>query len=186
MTPLKLAAVLAATAALLFPATTSGAGAGYAFDGGTTAERRTVAAALAASSFDWSVVPGPVTIHIVRDQPSRALPHEIWLDAGVLQAGRFAWGLVQHEYAHQVDFLVFDDDERRELLSRLGGRDWCYSVPGLSHAQYGCERFASTLAWAFWPSPDNCMRPTGRRDESASMRPRTFRALVVRLTRERV
>ena len=128
------------------------------------------------------MVPRPITIHTVDGEPSRSIPHEIWLDADLLDAGEFAWGVVQHEYAHQVDYLLFDETERSLLLKRLGGRDWCYGTPGLAHDQYGCERFASTLAWSFWPSAENSMRPTGRRDESAAMAPAKFRALVSRLT----
>jgi hypothetical protein len=60
-------AVLTAATCLAFPAATAGAGAGgYTFDGGTKQQRGTVIAALEASSFDWSVVPGPIAIHIVR------------------------------------------------------------------------------------------------------------------------
>lgn len=180
--------VLIAAASLALPAATAGAGGAapsYTFDGGTRKERETVVAALRASSFDWSVVPGPIVIHIVDGEPSRSIPREIWLDGDLLNAGEFAaWGVVQHEYAHQVDYLLFDDAERALLLKRLGGRDWCYGKPGLTHDQYGCERFASTLAWSFWPSPENSMRPTVRRDESAAMAPAKFRALVSRLTRE--
>ncbi|MGZ4372945.1 MAG: hypothetical protein ACXVRQ_12240 [Gaiellaceae bacterium] len=176
-------AVLTATTCLAFPAATAGASAGgYTFDGGTKQQRETVIAAVEASSFDWSVVPGPIAIHIVEGEPSRSIPHEIWLDADLLDAGEFAWGVVQHEYAHQVDYLLFDESQRALLLKRLGGRDWCYGTPGLAHDQYGCERFASTFAWSFWTSRENSMRPTGRRDESSAMAPAKFRALVARLT----
>ena len=177
-------AVLTAAACLAFPATTAGAGGSYTFEGGTKKERETVGAAPRASSFDWSVIPGPIAIHIVEGEPSRSIPHEIWLDADLLDAGEFAWGVVQHEFAHQVDYLLFGEAQRALLLKRLGGRDWCYGTPGLPHDQYGCERFASTLAWSFWPSPENSMRPAGRRDESAAMAPAKFRALVSRLTRQ--
>jgi hypothetical protein len=175
-------AVLTAGACLAFPATTAGAGGSYTFDGGTKKERETVVAALQASSFDWSVVPGPIAIHIVKGEPSRSIPREIWLDADLLDAGEFAWGVVQHEYAHQVDYLLLDDAERARLLQQLGGRDWCYSVPGLAHDQYGCERFASTFAWSFWLSAENSMRPARHGDESAAMAPAKFRALISRLT----
>ena len=150
----RLAALTAATC-LAFPAATAGAGAGgYTFDGGTKQQRGTVIAALEASSFDWSVIPGPIAIHIVKGEPSRSIPREIWLDADLLDAGEFAWGVVQHEYAHQVDYLLFDETQRALLLKRLGGRDWCYGTPGLAHG-----------------------------DESAAMAPARFRALVSRLTR---
>jgi hypothetical protein len=127
-------------------------------------------------------VPGPIVIHVVGDVPSHSLSGEIWLDANLLDSGEFAWGVVQHEYAHQVDYLLLDDAERALLLQRLGGRGWCYSEPGLAHDQYGCERFASTFAWSFWPSAKNSMRPVRRGDESAAMAPARFRALVTRLT----
>jgi hypothetical protein len=175
-------AFLITAACLVFPAATLGAARSYTFDGGTKKERETVVAALDASSFDWNLLPGPITIHIVDNEPSRSIPHEIWLDANLLDSGEFAWGVVQHEYAHQVDYLLLDDAERAVLLHALGGRDWCYSVPGLAHDQYGCERFASTLAWSFWPSRANSMRPTHLGDESAAMAPAKFRALVERLT----
>jgi len=175
-------AFLAAAACLALPATTSGAVGSHTFDGGTKKERATVVAALEASSFDWTLLPGPIAIHIVHGEPSRSLPHEIWLEADLLAAGEFAWGVVQHEFAHQVDYLLLDDAQRDLLLHELGGSDWCYSVPGLAHDQYGCERFASTLAWSFWPSRQNSMRPTHRGDESAAMAPAKFRALVSKLT----
>ena len=176
-------AFLVAIAFLASPAAMSSAAGSYTFDGGTKAERETVVAALKASSFDWALLPGPIVVHIVRGEPSRSLPHEIWLDADLLDSGEFAWGVVQHEYAHQVDYLLLDDAERAVLLQALGGRDWCYSVPGLRHDQYGCERFASTLAWSFWPSPENSMRPIRPGDESAAMAPAKFRALVGRMTK---
>jgi len=175
-------AFLVAAAFLGLPTTTSGAVRSYTFDGGTKKERETVVAALEASSFDWTLIPGSDAIHIVRGEPSRSLPREIWLEADLLDAGEFAWGVVQHEFAHQVDYLLLDDAQRVLLLRELGGRDWCYSVPGLAHDQYGCERFASTLAWSFCPSQKNSMRPTHHGDESAATTPAKFRALVSKLT----
>jgi hypothetical protein len=133
---------------------------------------------LQASSFDWNVVPGPITIHIVRGADSGALPGAIWLDADLLDAGTFAWGVVQHEYAHQVDYLVLTDEQRNRLMPLLGVSGWCYEVAVLPHAAYGCERFASMLAWSYWPSPENCMKPEGPGDESAATSPRRFRAVL--------
>ena len=98
--------------------------------------------------------------------------------------GRFAWGVVQHEYAHQVDFILFDDAIRTELLRQLGGTDWCYSVADLPHAAYGCERFASTLAWTYWPSAENCLKPTSMDDESGAMRSSRFKALMRSILRQ--
>lgn len=175
-------ALFAAALCLAVPSTSSGAARTYNFDGGTRAQRATVLAALQASSFNWALLPVSIAIHIVRGEVSRSIPGEIWFDADLLDSGEFAWGVVQHEYAHQVDYLLLDDEERALLLRELGGRDWCYGLPGLPHGDYGCERFASTFAWSFWPSPANSMRPTCRGDESAAMAPAKFRALVGRLT----
>ena len=46
-------------------------------------------------------------------------------------------------------------------------------------AEYGCERFASTLAWAYWQSAGNCMSPAMLGLESSSISPAAFRALLV-------
>src|SRR6266568_8096298 len=110
-------ALLLAAACVAFPASTSGAALRtYTFDSGTKKERETVVAALDASSFDWTLLPGSLAIHIVHGQPSRSIPHEIWLDADLLRSGEFAWGVVQHEFGHQVDYLLLDDAERAQLL----------------------------------------------------------------------
>jgi hypothetical protein len=155
----------------------------YVFERGTHSERRVVVAALEASGFDWSVVPATITIHIVPGVDSGSAPGHIWLDANLLDDGTFAMGVVQHEYAHQVDYFLFDDALRARLLRLLGGRDWCYGVLGLPHREYGCERFASTLAWAYWPSPENSMKPASARDEAAAMQPQRFRALMTSILR---
>lgn len=175
-------AALCAAGSLALPAAATPAGGSYVFDGGTRAQRQTVVSALEASSFDWEVVPGPIVVHIVRGAAaSGAAPGEIWLDADLLEAGKFAWGVVQHEYAHQVDYILLDDAQRARLLRLLGGRDWCYGLAGLAHSQYGCERFSSTLVWAYWPSQDNAYRPASARDESAAMAPAAFRSLMSKL-----
>ena len=97
-------------------------------------------------------------------------------------AGNFSWGVVQHEYAHEVDFLLLDDGARAKLLRVLGGTTWCHGdSQQLPHSDYGCERFASTLAWAFWPSPENCMRRSASQAETSAMPASGFRALVRRL-----
>ena len=110
---------------------------------------------------------------------SEAAAGNIWLDANLLNSGRFSWGIVQHEYAHQVDFFLLDDAMRHELNSLLHGVDW-YGV-GSPHYRRGVERFASTLAWAYWPSPQSALRPASASDEAAAMRPARFRALMTRL-----
>jgi hypothetical protein len=149
-------------AAMLVPSVGRATGGRYAFAGGTPRQQAEVARALAASSFDWDIVPARVTIHIRRGVLSQATPGEIWLDADLLDAGSVAWGVVQHEYAHQVDFFLLTPAARAELLRRLGATVWCAQID-VRRDQLGCERFASALAWAFWPSADNCMRPEGAR-----------------------
>jgi hypothetical protein len=157
-------------------------GGNYTFDGGTAAQRKQVVRALDASSFDWSILPARVTIQIARGLDSEATPAHVSLDADLLNAGRFSWGVVQHEFAHQVDFLLLADAQREELRNLLHAPVWCTSdVLGLAHSDYGCERFASTLSWAYWPNTDNSMRPGSTNDESAAMNPAAFRAVLKRM-----
>jgi len=157
-------------------------GGNYVFDGGTPAEQATVRAGLDASSFDWSLVPVQVTIHIRRGiAVSESAPGQTWLDANLLDAGQFSWGVVQMEYGQQVQFLLLNDQQQASLVTALHAKDWCYEVPGTSVKDNACERFAATLAWAYWPSSRNSMKPSGAGDESAAMAPAAFRALVTSL-----
>jgi hypothetical protein len=128
------------------------------------------------SSFNWSLVPAQITIHIKKGVDSEATYGEIWLDSNLVNSGKFAWGVIQHEYAHEVDFFLLNDSHRATLASKLGGRSW-WQRGSLGHAELTSERFASTLAWAYWPSKDNSMRPTSSR-ESAALAPAKFRALI--------
>jgi hypothetical protein len=164
----------------LAPSALAGGGS-YVFDGGTQRERAQVRAALEASAFDWSLVPATVTIHLRHGVQPSSSRGEIWLDTDLLASGRFGWAVVQDEYAHQLDHFLFDDATRARLNSVLGAGDWCYGVAGLGHGRYGCERFASTLVWAYWPSSDNAYRPVSARDESAAMAPAAFRSLMSKL-----
>jgi hypothetical protein len=165
-------------AVLAFAAPAHAGGGNYVFDGGSAKQRAEVRSALEASAFDWNLVPAQITVHIRRGVDSHAFPGHIWLDADLLSAGRFSWAVVQDEYAHQVDFFLFDEAKRAQLTQALGAADWCYGLPGLAHSQYGCERFASTLVWSYWPSSDNTYRPRSANDESAAMAPARFRALL--------
>ena len=88
--------------------------------GGTPYQQQQVRQALAASAFDWSVVPATITITIGKGQVSEATSGQISLSGSLLNAGRFSWGVVQHEYAHQVDFLLFNDATRASLTSLSG------------------------------------------------------------------
>src|SRR6478609_1399752 len=107
-----------------------------------------------------------------------------------LSVSSFDWNVlpapvvVQHEFAHQVDFLLFDDAKRASLNLALGGSDWCYGMPGLAHSAYGCERFASELAWAYWPSADNSMSPAATHGESAAIPVAQFRTLLAQVLGE--
>jgi hypothetical protein len=101
-----------------------------------------------------------------------------------------SWGVVRHEFAHQVDFFLLDDAKRATLADALGGARWrdAARVPLLAgpdgstaHGELTAERFASTLAWAFWPSRANVLRPEKPGDESGALPPEQFRALVAAL-----
>ena len=175
-------AIAAACVALAAPGTAAAGGGNYVFAGGTPAEQAQVRAALNASTFNWSVVPAQITIVIGYGvATSQATPGQITLDAAVLDMGRFSWGTVQHEYAHQVDFYLLDDAGRAQLQKALGATDWCYETAGLPHSAHGCERFASTLAWSYWQSPENTLAPRSPVDEAGAMPPAAFRALLAQL-----
>jgi len=165
--------------AFAFAPAAQAAGGHYVFDGGTRAERGQVTAALNASSFDWSVVPGPIVIHIGSGVGPHALAGQIWLAASLLDTGRFSWGVVQHEYAHQVDFALLTDAMRAQLLPQLQTTVWW--GPAAAHAQLGAERFADELAWAYWQSPDNVMQPASASDEGGQMAPAAFRTALASL-----
>ncbi len=105
-----LAVVLSVAAlALGFSPSALAAGGNYVFAGGNQAQRAEVRAALNASSFNWGIVQQRVTIHLASGVESHAVPGHIWIDTRVLTAGRRAWAIAQHEYAHQVDFLLLDE-----------------------------------------------------------------------------
>ena len=181
MMSFRLVILLSALCALAAPGLAQAAGGNYVFAGGTPAEQTQVRNALDASSFNWGVVPQTITIHIARGIDSEATVGHIWLDSDLVDAGRFAWGTVQHEYAHQVDFFLLDDAKRSALAGGLGGGSWWATAATGAHADATCERFASTLAWTFWQSKDNAMRPESPRDESAAMAPAAFKALLAQV-----
>lgn len=166
-------------AALALPAQALAKGGSYVFDGGTRAEQAQVRAALDASAFDWGLVPATIGIHLKPGAESHALPGQIWLDTDLVDAGRFAWGPIQHEYAHQVDFFLLTPEARVGLAPLVGGTAWW--SPGLSHAALSGERFASSLAWSFWPSRDNALRPSSPADEAGAVKPTRFRTALASL-----
>jgi hypothetical protein len=176
----RVAALAIPAAALAFAASASAAGGRYTVSGGTADQRAQVLLALEVSTFDWDIVRRPVAIHITRGTATASSPGHIWLGSAVLDLGEFSWGIVQREYARQVDQLALDEQARATLLRRLGAKAWCGDA-GLPRSAYGCERFAAMLAWAYWPSPQNVLRPTSRSDASAAMPATRFRALLERL-----
>jgi hypothetical protein len=169
--------------ALWCPATAPASVGPVVFDGGSPAEQTQVINALQASSFDWRVLPEPITVHVGSFAAGGfATPGAVFLDSGLLDSGEFSWGTVQHEFAHEVDFLLLHKEDHTELEAALHAKDWCYEVPGLSHADQGCERFASELSWAYWPSSENAMSPSDiGGGESTGMPPAAFRALLAEL-----
>jgi len=176
-------ALTAAFAALALAGIAQAKGGNYVFDGGTPKEQAEVRSALNASAFNWSLVPAQVTVHIAPGLgTSDATPGELWLDSALLDSGVFSWGIVQHEYAHEVDFFLLDEGKRAALAPQLGGQSWWPGAGApLAHGQLTCERFASTLAWAYWPSARNSMKPQSRNDESSAMAPAAFRALLAQV-----
>jgi hypothetical protein len=175
--------VVAFLGALALAGTAQARGGDYVFEGGSEEARAQVRAALAVSRFDWSLVPQQVTITISRCGCGGARPGQIILDEDTLVGSgfgaRYAWGIVQHEFAHQVDFLLLEAGDRRKLRRVLGGKDWCYEVAGLMHDEHGCERFATALTWAFWPAADNIQNPHWHGGDS--LKRAKFRKLVKRL-----
>jgi hypothetical protein len=164
-----------ATATLAIAPAAFAAGGNYVIDGGSKAEQTQVTAALNASAFPWGIVPGPVVVHIERGVNSSAAPNQIWLDANLLDAGRFSWGVVQHEYAHQVDFALLTADTRAQLHAVLGGTAWSGAE---GHSTLDCERFADLVAWSYWGSADNVMKPLSVQDEGGQVSPAVFRAVL--------
>src|SRR5438552_3735588 len=66
------------------------AGGNYVFAGGSATERAQVVQALDASAFPWGLVPQTITIHIEHGLDSDAIPGHVFVDADLLDSGRFA------------------------------------------------------------------------------------------------
>src|SRR4051795_1911163 len=96
--------LLVAALACVFAQGAFARGGSYAFAGGTAKEQAAVRAALEVSSFDWGLIPRTITVHVGAYGTSYSTVGDVYLDATLLDSGRFAWGVVQHEFAHQVDF----------------------------------------------------------------------------------
>ena len=160
------------------PAEARAAGGRYVFVGGRDAARAQVRAALEASSFDWDVVRETVDTQIADCGCAGARPGLIVLDERLLAKApygvAYTWSIVQHEYAHQVWDLALDDRARAVLADRLGGEGLCWE-PELADDERTCERFADTLAWAYWRDPLNPSR------YAKAMRAGPFRELMAGL-----
>lgn len=173
------------TVSLAFAGEALAVGGNYVVEGGSAEAQAQVRAALDRSRFDWDVVPGPVTIRITNCGCAGSRPGEIVLDeerlTSTLFGRRYAWGIVQHEYAHQVDFAVLDATDRARIARRFGASAWCYEVRGLAHDDYGCERFATLVSWAYWRSRRNVQRPDWLPRGTRALRADRVRALVERL-----
>jgi hypothetical protein len=172
---LLLAILASAAATFMVAGPAAAAGGTYVFDGGSAKEQTTVRAALAASTFNWSLLP-QITIHVAKGSDSFAKPGEIWLDADLLDSGAFSWETVQHEYAHQIDFALLDAPKRAALQAALGGSDWCYETPGLGHQAHACERFADKVATSYRISTGTAARSLA--SSSTSNAAAKFRALL--------
>jgi hypothetical protein len=176
----RFVAALIGAAALALPLSqqASAAGGTYTVTGGTPAEQATVHAALNASSFNWSLLPQTIQVTIEPGAGDYATPGKVSIDPQLLDMGTFAWAVVQHEFAHQIDFLLLTDPERAQLAQAIGGAQWFPSGAPLPHASYSCERFASLVAWAYWSSSQNSLRPNSATDEAGGMPAPAFRALL--------
>lgn len=154
--------LVALFASLALAGTAQAAGGDYVIEGGSAEAQSTVRAALEASRFDFDRVPAQIKIRIARCGCAGARPGTIVLDEEVVLdtsfGAKYSWGLIQHEYAHQVDYFLFQDDDRAALRRVLGSKDWCYEVGTLAHDDHGCERFADVFSWAFWPNRRNVLR----------------------------
>ncbi len=172
----QLATTVAAAALLLANAATA-TGATVPtmlFQGGTKAEQAQVIKALAASTFDWRLLPQTVTVHIANYGSSYATAGDVYLDAQLLDSGTFAWGVVLHEFGHQVDFLVLPQTGRDQLDQLLGGVAW-NGGQTTAHDQIGAERFASVFAWTYWQNAENAISPK-QASEAAAATPAAFQA----------
>ena len=99
--PKPLLLALLVTAFSLATAGPAAAAGGTAlFDGGTPRQQAQVRSALDASAFDFDLLPAPVTVHIESGIQTESQQGHVWIDARLLDSGRFSWAAVQDEFAH--------------------------------------------------------------------------------------
>lgn len=175
--------VAALAAALLVAPAALAKGGHVRFDGGTPDEHLTVKEALAVSKFNFNIVRRTIIVHILPGG-DRSEPGAIWLDPKRLDLGAFAWGAVQHEFGHQVDFLVMTDIQRAKFNAFFGTPSWTPPADwdGLTgHESIGRERFASMIAWTFWRDRIwNDESPKYKPIESGAD-PKKFQALLMKM-----
>ena len=133
-----------------------------------------------ASSFDWSLIPGTITVHIggLRRLVLGLRATSTWTPPS-LDSGRFAWGVVQHEFAPPGRLLPLRRRASGHSCSQCARRQGLVlSVPSLDALRLRLRALRLELAWAYWQSPDNVMKPqkTERR-VAASCPCAQFRAL---------
>jgi hypothetical protein len=179
----RLPVALLAAAALALPLSQGAlaSGGNYTITGGTPAEQATVRAALNASTFNWSILPQTIQVTIQPGAGESATPGSVSIDSQLLDMGEFGWAIVQHEFAHQIDFLLLTDAQRAQIAQAIGGSQWAPSGTALPHSAYTAERFASLVAWAYWQSPQNSLRPNSTSDEAGGMPAPAFRTLLAQL-----
>ncbi len=120
-------ACLATVILLVLPSTAFARGGSYAVIGGNNADRAQIHAALAASTFDWSLVPALVEIHVVPGIPAQAAPGEIWLDPALLRACVLRLREVHVEL--RVGVLAEPEQRVQAEHAQLGGDDDTVDLP---------------------------------------------------------
>ena len=119
-----LLALCCGIALFALPGTALAKGGRYVFDGGTQVERTQVRAALEASTFDWNIVPGQITIHL-QQGPSQAAPGQMtqkFIVEGRRAKQREKLGVDCGIVAEHVDsrgMLVAQEKLDRAILCRL-------------------------------------------------------------------
>lgn len=157
------------------------AGGRYLVYGGTAEQQGQVRFALEVSTFDWGIVGKPVVIHITPGGGVFATRGHIWIPASVVDGSPKSWLEIQGEYAHQVDFFVLSDPVRRKFQALLGGSAWWYTSSLRPPEEYTSERFASLLAWAYWPGPQKSLPMRWKSGDSLAVLAARFRALMQKL-----
>jgi hypothetical protein len=175
-----LLATCAVALTLAAPALASGGH--YTVDGGTEFEQAQVRLALDVSKFDFDQVPDLIRIHIQPGETTESLPGDIWVGADWFKLTPTTWGFIQHEYAHQLDFFVLTAAQRAEAATLLGASRWDFDGE-LAHEDYGAERFASLLAYTFWPERTSAESPELDADTRAALANTTIRAFQSMLAR---